>query len=317
MKYDKLFLPVFHSYAHDMACRSKFSPKFMMGLGLEDGENMERLWSQMPYAVHSRYMRPETRRDFITIHAHAIAMKAYLSLPKTIELKLKRSLMNLGLIHSMGGKIKLLKGDFSRLNSISYSVVIENLRNIKNTLQSNPGDDIESEAAMRQYVDLLGLSKIRRDLKGNRRTGTKGAAMEKRTKMSANRTFLEAIEEFNKRFDGTLSDSDVLEALKSDRLERDLEASILCWKSVEQISFCYDDLTSAYFSLNKVSEEMKVICDKSTTDASLVKMLEVRMNLNHVITEKLQRLRSIAIEALDRIQIYSDQIVQYSSQQQQ
>ena len=111
VNYDKLFLPVFHSYAHDLKCRSKFSPKYMTDIGIEDGENMDRLWSQMPYACHSRYMRPETRRDFITIYAHAIAMKAYKSLPESIETKMRRSFSNLSITKSQSGAIQLIDID--------------------------------------------------------------------------------------------------------------------------------------------------------------------------------------------------------------
>lgn len=74
----------------------------------------------------------------------------------------------------MGGEINLIQGEFQSLNSSSYSDVIKTLNSIKDTLKSTQVAN-ESEAAMRQYVDLLGRSKLRRDLKGNKRTGTKGA----------------------------------------------------------------------------------------------------------------------------------------------
>ncbi len=36
-------VPIFHAYAHDAQCQSKYSPRNQHGFGLIDGENVERL----------------------------------------------------------------------------------------------------------------------------------------------------------------------------------------------------------------------------------------------------------------------------------
>ncbi|KAI8327756.1 hypothetical protein BC941DRAFT_364378, partial [Chlamydoabsidia padenii] len=43
----KLALGIFHSYAHSIDCQAKFSPRYLTGFGLTDGEWMERLWSYL------------------------------------------------------------------------------------------------------------------------------------------------------------------------------------------------------------------------------------------------------------------------------
>jgi hypothetical protein len=36
-----------HAYAHEWACQLVFNPRLREGLGLTDGEGVERLWSRM------------------------------------------------------------------------------------------------------------------------------------------------------------------------------------------------------------------------------------------------------------------------------
>lgn len=43
----KFVVPVFHSYAHNMACQLEFGQRFVEGTGLNDGEGVERLWSYL------------------------------------------------------------------------------------------------------------------------------------------------------------------------------------------------------------------------------------------------------------------------------
>ena len=39
-------VPIFHAYAHNASCQHAFSPGNIEGLGLTDGENVERLFRQ-------------------------------------------------------------------------------------------------------------------------------------------------------------------------------------------------------------------------------------------------------------------------------
>ncbi|CAO3601287.1 unnamed protein product [Absidia cylindrospora] len=43
----QLALGIFHAYGHSLACQMKYSPRFISGFGLTDGEWMERLWSYL------------------------------------------------------------------------------------------------------------------------------------------------------------------------------------------------------------------------------------------------------------------------------
>ncbi|XP_061170780.1 uncharacterized protein LOC133180253 [Saccostrea echinata] len=45
--YFKFVVPVFHSYAHNMACQLEYGQRFVEGTGLNDGEGVERLWSYL------------------------------------------------------------------------------------------------------------------------------------------------------------------------------------------------------------------------------------------------------------------------------
>ena len=47
---DAGFIPEMHSYNHNDACQSRCSPKRMLGIGIEDGEDCERFWSFIGYA---------------------------------------------------------------------------------------------------------------------------------------------------------------------------------------------------------------------------------------------------------------------------
>jgi hypothetical protein len=42
---------VFHSYVHNWKCQLEFSPRLNDGLGLSDGEGLERLWSYLSTLV--------------------------------------------------------------------------------------------------------------------------------------------------------------------------------------------------------------------------------------------------------------------------
>lgn len=59
--------PAMHSYAHQWACQIVFGPPSKAGIGLTDGEGVERLWSRLRYLIttsrhsHVRSKKPHTR----------------------------------------------------------------------------------------------------------------------------------------------------------------------------------------------------------------------------------------------------------------
>lgn len=62
----KLSIPVFHCYGHKMACQVIYNPRRQKGLGLTDGECVERLWSYLgKFSNISKEMTPENRTDLL------------------------------------------------------------------------------------------------------------------------------------------------------------------------------------------------------------------------------------------------------------
>jgi hypothetical protein len=62
-----LCLPTFHSYGHKVSCQIIFGPRRCKGIGLSDGETMERLWSYLRrYSRMTKEMRPSHRIDVLT-----------------------------------------------------------------------------------------------------------------------------------------------------------------------------------------------------------------------------------------------------------
>ena len=62
------FIPEMHAYNHGDDCRADFCPKRILGIGFEDGEDTERLWSMMrPIVTQSSVMRFENREDLLSL----------------------------------------------------------------------------------------------------------------------------------------------------------------------------------------------------------------------------------------------------------
>lgn len=60
-------MPIFHAYAHEAACQQKYSPRNLEGFGLQDGENIERLWSYVgKFARMTKEMSSANRIDLLT-----------------------------------------------------------------------------------------------------------------------------------------------------------------------------------------------------------------------------------------------------------
>ncbi|XP_041347017.1 uncharacterized protein LOC121366761 isoform X2 [Gigantopelta aegis] len=70
-KYDilekvNLVLPIFHCYGHKMNCQILYSPRRTSGVGLTDGECLERLWSYLgKFSNITKEMTPENRTDLL------------------------------------------------------------------------------------------------------------------------------------------------------------------------------------------------------------------------------------------------------------
>lgn len=74
--------PALHAYAHQWACQIVFSPRMKPGLGLTDGEGVERLWSRLRFIIattrHSHVRcRAAQGRAMLTILRAAAAASLY------------------------------------------------------------------------------------------------------------------------------------------------------------------------------------------------------------------------------------------------
>ncbi len=59
-------IPILHSYGHVFSCQRQYNPKRLEGMGLTDGEDCERLWSQLTRTVTIvRQSRLPIFKDFL------------------------------------------------------------------------------------------------------------------------------------------------------------------------------------------------------------------------------------------------------------
>ncbi|XP_072030630.1 uncharacterized protein [Amphiura filiformis] len=68
-KYENIVLavPIFHAYGHKMSCQVKYSTRWLPGLGLTDGEEMERIWAYLRrFSFITKEMTPSHRIDLLT-----------------------------------------------------------------------------------------------------------------------------------------------------------------------------------------------------------------------------------------------------------
>lgn len=64
---DELATPLFHGFAHKAACQMEYNPKNKDGFRLADGENTERLWSELSRLTSiTKEMSPSNRQDLIS-----------------------------------------------------------------------------------------------------------------------------------------------------------------------------------------------------------------------------------------------------------
>ncbi|KZV95745.1 hypothetical protein EXIGLDRAFT_594385, partial [Exidia glandulosa HHB12029] len=57
--------PAMHAYAHQWACQIVFSPRMKKGVGLTDGEGVERLWSRLRFLIATTRHMARQRRLFM------------------------------------------------------------------------------------------------------------------------------------------------------------------------------------------------------------------------------------------------------------
>ena len=64
----KWALSIFHAFAHTHECQIRYHPRQLNGIGLTDGESLERLWSYLgKFVAATKYMRPSHRLDILEL----------------------------------------------------------------------------------------------------------------------------------------------------------------------------------------------------------------------------------------------------------
>lgn len=65
----KFVVPVFHSYAHNMACQLEFGQRFVERTGLNDEEGVERLWSYLRKFSYITKEMTVSKRHYLLVDA--------------------------------------------------------------------------------------------------------------------------------------------------------------------------------------------------------------------------------------------------------
>ena len=90
------FIPEMHSLNHNDPCQSKFSPKRILGIGHEDGEDSERAWAYLRFlAASTSVMRKENREDVITFVWDAYNESLLFRLVEKLKNDVKRCRINI------------------------------------------------------------------------------------------------------------------------------------------------------------------------------------------------------------------------------
>ena len=248
-----------HSYCHQLNCRIKYCPKYLLGLGLEDGENCERFWSLMPWNVNTAYMRPENRRDVITAHVFFVCEKAWRDLPENLNLKHRKALKILEIATS------------EKFAPRSYSALLEDLVKFKDPYpnsDSRTQKDFNRERILdsaRNIVRLQGLQA--------RKKGAKKTALIAKAIVASNSSLNEQIQKFNATFGEDLSSAKVFELIQKDLSHMDsvFSKEIEFWKACEQILITRRDCKDSIKYLQSLIDDLNIFIS-AKQDSALVEL---------------------------------------------
>ena len=287
MKYHKLFLPVMHAFCHNFSCRIHFGPSSISGIGLEDGENAERFWSRLPYASHTRVMRPEIRRDFISLHANLLCQASFSSLPETLRSKFLKAQKNLEQL----SEILMKRSVTETYSDFTLALIKESI-------------DAESNNIDLSKRNLFSIARIILDLesRNGKVRGTKKAQFLARTLAAARQTLNDLIKTFNESFSEDVLDyPKVMAEVRRSHLDDTFGCRVLFWKSLEQLVLTHCDTIDAICNLKKVLAEMEAAI-KDCQNVSISQAIKKRCDL---IESKLLSLNGVVKLGRELKQKYS------------
>lgn len=284
-----MFVPILHSYCHNFKCRTRYCPRNIFGIGLEDGENAERFWSRLGWNVHHRYMRPENRRDFLTAHVNLMCTKSFKQLSKTLRLKLR---------NAKNEASCLLKN----IANVGLYFEVKRYTDFENNRVSsvNTFEDWPSDRLLAQIYDTASTLQ-RLQILQRERKGAKSTAMLARTIQSTSKSLTDYVSMYNLKHcvksEETITESDVLERIKDPLHKTDHIKKILFWKSIEQIIMTRRDIDDAIKSIQLLSTKLaRIIEDCRTRELFLVDLHEQKQQL---FKSTLQSLKKIEDETAD------------------
>ncbi|KAG6819386.1 hypothetical protein H0H93_012292 [Arthromyces matolae] len=138
----------FHGYTHNYLCQLFDHPNTISGMGLEDLETMERVFSASnALGSVTRYMTAYRRRVFIDLHFQQWDADKYFNLATMLYNNYRQAIDIIKTNAQDVADVLMLRN----LNEVTLKAYIEDERSFFTTLGKEPDDDLHAMA----YVDLL------------------------------------------------------------------------------------------------------------------------------------------------------------------
>lgn len=138
----------FHGYSHNALCQQQFHPNNIVGMGLEDLETLERIFSQSnQLATVTRYMSPYRRRVFINLFFQQWDCEKYQNLASMLHNNYVQAL------EILENDAKALAADLSTLNLTEAD--LEGWWKDQGDHFKDLGTEDQGDMNAVQYVELL------------------------------------------------------------------------------------------------------------------------------------------------------------------
>lgn len=290
-----------HSYCHIFTCRSLFSPRSVLGIGIEDGENAERFWSRLPYAAHTRMMRPEIRRDFISLHANLICQSSFLNIVNTLAGKIERVKDNLS-------KFDLLTNVVHKYSSLLEVIKANQSPSSKTKLSCRNDLDFKKDKSLSE-IDSVARAILKLEIRKKTVRGTKKTAMSCRALKSTRECLNVLITTFNASYplEVALDYNSVTKNCKLDIQNDGIENSILFWKSIEQLMMTRRDVIDGVANLTAVKKEMEQL-STSLLDDYIIEAIGIRKALFESVINNLSKILTVTRDMYTKYDAYIKQI---------
>ncbi len=214
----------------------------MLGIGLEDGENVERWWSRMSWNSNLACMRPENRRDFISALVDNKNEMAYIELPKCLEIKVKKAQK----------AFEAMKNRGVRPYAIVVPLLFSEVETISKEEFTNNAD--KNDLSEKLFEQCLLIKHLR--LKQRKKKGSKTTAMIARAISASMKDLDYMLERYNLRFKTSLTDQQLFSSIKSEKMESHFVEELRFYKACEQVILTLHDIEDAKSNLLNLIESL-------------------------------------------------------------